>query len=50
MRVISDDGEILQEVGYENAFRACEAMDEVTGHGIFVQVIEDDRIYAEEHL
>lgn len=48
MRVITVDGEFVSEEKFDNEFRACEAMDDVVGEDIFVQVIVDDMIYAEE--
>lgn len=48
LRVITVDGELVCEIAYDNEYQACEAMDDVVGEDIFVQVIADGLIYAEE--
>jgi len=50
LRVITVDGELVSEISFENEYAACEAMDEVFGEDIVVQVIMGDRIYAEQIL
>lgn len=48
LRVITIDGELISEEAYPNEYAACEAMDEVVGEDIVVQVIMGDSIYAEQ--
>lgn len=50
LRVITVDGELVNETPFENEYSACEAMDEVFGEDLIVQVIMGDRIYAEQIL
>lgn len=48
LRIITRDGELVFVQDFDNEFRACEAMSDVTGADIFAQVIVDGLIYAEE--
>lgn len=50
LRVITDGGEIVSEEEFDNEFEACEAMEEVVGEDLAVQVIVDGLIYAEKLL
>ena len=50
LRVITDGGEIVSEEELDNEFEACEAMEEVVGEDLAVQVIVDGLIYAEKLL
>lgn len=50
LRVITADGELVSVENYPNEYVACEAMDDVFGEDLVVQVIMGDMIYAEKLL
>lgn len=50
LRVITADGELVSVENFPNEYVACEAMDDVFGEDLVVQVIMDDMIYAEKLL